>query len=130
MRARTNKLFVSFRKWIFLRACNICLFGYFITSSRSCEIEREGIIKETKGSFLRTRSNSHCLSFMEVSISLEFGSPTLIFKLGEPFSGYQTVLFSLEESENNYRSLKIKVSFFYYPFALFPIVREHDEIIK
>ena len=45
---------------------------------------------------------------MEVFISLEFGSPTLIFKLREPFSGYRTMIFAIEEPENDSRSLKVK----------------------
>ena len=43
-----------------------------------------------------------------MSISPEFGSPTLIFKLWELFSGYQTMHFALEELENDSRSLKVK----------------------
>ena len=45
---------------------------------------------------------------MEMFISLEFGSPTLIFKLRESFSGYQTMIFAKEEPENCSRSLKVK----------------------
>ena len=45
---------------------------------------------------------------MEVFISLEFGFPTLIFKLREPFSGYRTMIFKIEQPENGSRSLKVK----------------------
>ena len=45
---------------------------------------------------------------MEVFISLEFGSSTLIFKLRGPFSGYQTMIFAIEELENGSLSLKVK----------------------
>ena len=45
---------------------------------------------------------------MKVSISPEFGSPSLIFRLLEPFCGYRAMLFALEGSENGFRSLKVK----------------------
>ena len=37
----------------------------------------------------------------EVSISPEFGSPTLIFKLQESFFSYQTMPFALKEPKND-----------------------------
>ena len=45
---------------------------------------------------------------LEVSISLEFGSSTLIFRLREPFSGSRIMLFTLEEPENGFRNLEVK----------------------
>ena len=45
---------------------------------------------------------------MEVFTLLEFGSPTSIFKLREPFSGYQTMIFAIEQPENGSQSLKVK----------------------
>ena len=33
---------------VIFTGCNICLFGYFVTSSRSRRTKREGIIRETK----------------------------------------------------------------------------------
>ena len=53
------------RKWLFLRARNICPFGifyyrYFVTLSYNQE-EHEGIIKETKSLFLQARTNSRYL---------------------------------------------------------------------
>ena len=46
---------------------------------------------------------------MEVFISPEFGSPTLIFKLWESLPAIKPCFFAPEESENGCRSLKIKV---------------------
>ena len=48
---------------------------------------------------------------MEVSILLEFGRPTLIFKLQEPFSDYRSMIFAIMEPENVFQSMKVKAGY-------------------
>ena len=46
---------------------------------------------------------------IEVIISLENGSASVIFTLREPENGYASVIFTLRESENGCRSVKMEL---------------------